>query len=181
MSRPIRIDRPEGLEIAADPALHQVARLARGHLDRIVDARQADALAGQLVELVEMVHHEVTAAAVAVHDHGGRVVQGMRILRPALVDDRLGLGNIFPDALGQQQAAGMVLVLGIAVAGTAGEEDDLLLECRLSSGLSGLSSLKRTLRNCTFMGCPAWICKAMMPSLRATWCRHRPLRTSGGR
>ena len=57
----------------------------------------------------------------------GRVVQGMRILRPALVDDRLGLGHILLDALGQQQAAGVVLVLGIAVAGTAGEEDDLLL------------------------------------------------------
>ena len=34
-------------------------------------------------------------------------------------------------------------------------------------GLSCLNSLKRTLRNCTFMGWPAWICKAMMPSLRA--------------
>ena len=92
----MRIDRPEGLEITADPTLHQVACLARRHLDRIVDARQADALAGQLVELVEMIHHEMTFAAVAVHDHGGCVVQGMRILGPALVDDRLGLREHFP-------------------------------------------------------------------------------------
>ena len=73
------------------------------------------------------VHHQVAAAAVAEDDHGGRVVQGLRVLRPALVDDRLGLGHVLLDALGQQQAAGMVLVLGIAVAGTAGDEDDLLL------------------------------------------------------
>ena len=103
MGRPVRIDRPEGLEIAADPALHQVARRALGHLDRIVDAGQADALAGQRVELVEVLHDQVSVSAVAEHDHGGRVVQGLRILRPALVDDRLGPGHVLPDALGQSR------------------------------------------------------------------------------
>ena len=127
MGHPIRIDRPVGLEETTDPTLQQVARLARRDLDRIVDAGQADALASQRVELVEMLHQDVPAAAVAKHHHGGRVVQCMGILRPALVDDRLGLGHILLDALGQEQAAGMVLVLGVAVAGTAGEEHDLLL------------------------------------------------------
>ena len=34
-------------------------------------------------------------------------------------------------------------------------------------GFSALNSFNRTLRNCTFIGSPAWICKARMPSLRA--------------
>ena len=63
-----------------------------------------------------MLQHEMPLAAVAVNHDARRVVQHRGIAGPALDDDRLCLRHVLVDAFGQQQAAGAMLVLGVAVA-----------------------------------------------------------------
>ena len=55
--------------------------------------------------------------AVGKHDDAGGVVEDVRILGPAVFDDdRVHLGDVLVEFAGQQQAAGAVLVLSVAVA-----------------------------------------------------------------
>ncbi len=66
------------------------------------------------------------ATAVRGDDDFRYPLQRRRIFRPTLGDRRLQAGNIIIEALGQQDAIRVVLVLGIAMAAAAGDEQDLL-------------------------------------------------------
>jgi hypothetical protein len=69
----------------------------------------------------------VPAAAVAVHDDGRRAVEVVLFLRPALDDDGLDAKVAVVQALGEQVAAGEVVVGAEPVTGAAGQQEDLLL------------------------------------------------------
>ena len=127
MAGPDGVDGPEGLEVSADPFDPIVADLALGHFDGIVDHPQADALVHQFGKLLEMRDGHVPIAAVAEDDDGGGPVEGVLVLRPLmLVDLAIDAGHVFVEGFGQEHVAGVLLVLGEAVARLAGEEDDLL-------------------------------------------------------
>ena len=112
--------------------------LALGDLDGVVQAGQAHALLHQLFEFVHVLHGRMSAAAVGEDDDRGGAVQNAGVLRPAVLDDdRLDRQLALVEALGQQHAAGVVLVAGVAVAGAAGDEDDLLLAGGLGLGGHG--------------------------------------------
>ncbi len=64
----MRIDRPIGLEVAADPIEKRVAVFPFGCFDSVVKTNQADPFFHQRIELVDVWIEQVSAAAVAVND-----------------------------------------------------------------------------------------------------------------
>jgi hypothetical protein len=67
----------------------------------------------------------VTVAAIAIDDDGRGVVERLGIVRPVVfVDFAIDAGNVFVQGFCQEHVAGVLLVLGVAVTGLAGEEDD---------------------------------------------------------
>ena len=66
--------------------------------------------------------------AVGEDDDAVGVVEDVRILRPAVLDDHsMNLRHVFVEVVGQQQAAGAVFMLSIAVARVPGDKYDFLL------------------------------------------------------
>ena len=111
--------------------------MPRRDFDGVVDANEAHAFFHEGVELVQVFHQRMALSAVGKHDHAGRVVEDVRILRPALHDDRVHLRHILVEVAGQQQAAGVVLVLSVAVARVSGDEHDFLLLAGRFRGAGG--------------------------------------------
>ena len=128
LGRPVRVDGPPGLEVTARPLEHVVAWLTLGHLDRVVDADQSDALVHQGIYLGEVSVDRMAAAAVHVQDDRVGVVEGRGVLRPTpVVYGRHDLGHVGVEPLRQEHATGSVFVGAEAVALATGDQDDLLL------------------------------------------------------
>ena len=124
---PKGIDRPELLEVAADPALQQLARLALGHFHGVVDAGQPDTLLHELSIWSRCGSIGFFAPPSAKTTIAAGAVEELRVCRPAVaMNHGFDVGQALRSAGRQQQAAGVVFVLGIAVAGRPGDEDDLL-------------------------------------------------------
>ncbi len=124
---PVGVGREPALVVAADPVEELGTALVLGDLDGVVQAHEAHALVHQLLELVEVValDHGMLAAAVHEEDERAGAVEDGLILGPAAGDDdRLDAGDL-AEALGEQLAAGVELVLARPVAGPAGDQYDL--------------------------------------------------------
>ncbi len=84
----MRVDRPEGLEVSADPLQKHGARGALGHFHPVVYANQAHAFLRQGVELLEVLVDRMPAPAVRENDHCGGVLEDGGIARPTTLVDR---------------------------------------------------------------------------------------------
>ena len=92
-----------------------------------MQAGEADALVHELLKLGQVIalDHRMAAAAVHEEDQGLGAVEDRLVLRPAAGDhDGLDAGHL-GQALAQQLAAGVELVVAGSVAGMAGDQDDL--------------------------------------------------------
>ena len=132
--RPVRVHRPVRLEVAAEPGEELRAALFLRHLDRVVEAGDADTALGEGVDLGQVValQHRVTVAAISEEEDRVGVVEGGRVGRPA-AGVRLGdelrewlPGEVVVEALLGEQGAGTMLVLAGGVARPAGHEHQLL-------------------------------------------------------
>src|SRR5208283_2973108 len=124
---PVRVGRVAGLVIAPQPVEELVARLSLGNLDGIVQARQADTLVHELLELGQVIalDHRMAAAAIHEEDQGLGAVEDRFVLRPAAGDHHgLDAGHL-GQALAEQLAAGVELMFAGLVTGMAGDQDDL--------------------------------------------------------
>ena len=128
LREPSRVHRPVGLETAAHPIqeLLFTRRLRRFH--GVMKADQPDALLHQLPDRLEAVPVEegVALATVAINDHRRRSGKSRRrILWPAVAVNLRGNARNLIQAGLEQQTARAVLMVARAMAGRAGEEDDL--------------------------------------------------------
>ena len=124
---PVRVGRVARLVIAAQPVQELVARLSLGHLDGIVQTRQADALVHEFLKLGQVItlDHRMAAAAIHEEDQGLGPVEDRFVLRPAAGDHHgLDAGHL-GQALAEQLAAGVELMFAGSVTGMAGDQDDL--------------------------------------------------------
>ena len=138
LSGPVRIDRPVHFKIAADPVQKLVAGLALLDFDAVVNANNADPFLRQRIDRVQMWHHHVPATTIAIHDDAIGPLKDARIFRPAAQRDfRLIFRHRRLELFGQQQAARVVLMRAVAVAGLAGDEDDLFPILGLGSSTAG--------------------------------------------
>ena len=125
---PVGIDGPVRLEVAAEPVDEAIADVPFGHLDRVMDADEPDALFHQLVFELQVGDRHVPAAAVAIDDDRVRTVEGSRVFWPiVLVNVHVVLGHRHSQTVGEQQTAGVMLVVPRGVARLARQKDDLLL------------------------------------------------------
>ncbi len=83
VGRPVGIDRPMGLEIAANPFEEMIPGRLSGDFDGVMDADQTDAAFDDLTELLEMPIGIMAIAAVAVKDNGVGIVKGGGVFGPA--------------------------------------------------------------------------------------------------
>ncbi len=125
--RPVRVDAPVRLEVAAEPLAHFRPALFLRNLDRIMDADETAPALHVRPEFREPVprKHRMSDAAVGVDDNGVRLGEFLRA-RPIGVQVDLhveAIGRALLEAFGKELDPRVVLVRARAVALQAGDQD----------------------------------------------------------
>ena len=123
---PVGVDRPAGLEEAADPVFEILFTDRLGWMDSVVD--EADAHASFDFGVQQLDLFSETSTGIGVDDEGVHAFKDGFIFRPAVVVDfgrDVEAGGV--EGISEEHAAGAVFVFAIGVAGVSGDEEDVLL------------------------------------------------------
>jgi hypothetical protein len=129
---PMRIHRPVDLKRPADPVEKLLLALCNRRLHAIVQTRQPSSFLQQRSDGFQAVLLQqcMAAAAVAIHDHGGRARKRFNLRGPAVrVNDRSHVGNILKTFLKQQTTRAMLVFAG-TMTRFAGEKDDFFISAK---------------------------------------------------
>ena len=123
---PHRVDRPELLEVTAEPLEHLGADLFLFHVECVVDGDEARLLRlHERVEGIESLGDRMTAPTIEEPDDRRGSLQGVLVFWPSSGEDqRLDVGLRLLEQAREKQATGVAFVCTVAVARCATDEDD---------------------------------------------------------
>ena len=126
LRRPMWVDRPMSLEVSAHGLEHEVAGAPDGHFHGIVHENEPDTGIDELFELVEVLHYEVSFAAIAENDYAVGSVEGFGVGRPTFVQRGFETEFTILEGLGEKLVTAL-MGMGLGIFSLVGEKDDFLV------------------------------------------------------
>ena len=114
------------LEVSAHGLEHEVPGASDGNFHRIVHENEPDTGIDELFELVEVLHYEVSFAAIAENDYAVGSVEGFGVGRPTFVQRGFETEFTILEGLGEKLVAAL-MGMGLGIFPLVGEKDDFLV------------------------------------------------------
>ncbi len=138
---PVRIDRPIGFEVAADPIQEASPRRPLRDFDGVVNTNNTDAFFGQGIDLLQVGQLTMwpppPSQYVTMQSAPSKAFSS--VSPTVLNHGRFDVRHAGMQRVGKQHATGIVLVRSITMAGLAGDEHNFLLGTFNSSALFAFS------------------------------------------